>query len=33
MKLISACLLGIKCTWNGEGNTNKRAIELLELKC
>jgi len=30
MKLISACLLGIKCTWDGSGKyKNKKAIELL----
>jgi uncharacterized protein YbbK (DUF523 family) len=28
MKLISACLLGMRCTWSGEGNKNDRAIEL-----
>ena len=30
MKLISACLLGVKCRWNGEDNKNDRAIELLK---
>lgn len=30
MKLISACLLGIKCTWDGAGKyRNEMAIELL----
>jgi len=30
MKLISACLLGIKCTWGGIGKyKSERAIELL----
>jgi uncharacterized protein YbbK (DUF523 family) len=31
MKLISACLLGIKCTWDGTDKyKNNRAIELLQ---
>ena len=31
MKLISACLLGIKCTWNGTDQyRNERAIKLLK---
>ena len=31
MKLISACLLGIKCTWDGTDKyKNERAIELLK---
>ena len=30
MKLISACLLGIKCQWNGEAKKNKKAMELLK---
>jgi uncharacterized protein YbbK (DUF523 family) len=30
MKLISACLLGLKCRWNGEDNENPRALELIE---
>lgn len=30
MKLISACLLGVKCTWDGKDNyRSDRAIELL----
>ncbi len=30
MKLISACLLGIKCTWDGTSKyTNENAVELL----
>jgi len=32
MKLISACLLGIRCNWNGDGNGNARAIELLRVE-
>jgi len=28
MKLISAWLLGIRCTWNGSDNENDRALEL-----
>lgn len=28
MKLISACLLGMRCTWSGNDNRNDRAIEL-----
>ena len=28
MRLISACLLGIGCTWSGNSNRNDRAIEL-----
>jgi uncharacterized protein YbbK (DUF523 family) len=33
MKLISACLLGIKCAWDGKGNyKSDKAIELLELE-
>jgi uncharacterized protein YbbK (DUF523 family) len=30
MKLISACLLGVKCRWNGKDNKNDRALELLK---
>ena len=31
MKLISACLLGIKCAWNGKDNyKSDKAIELLD---
>lgn len=28
MKLVSACLLGIKCTWNGKSKKNKKIIKL-----
>lgn len=28
MKLISACLLGIKCNWSGSHSRNNRAIKL-----
>jgi len=28
MKLISACLLGLPCTWDGADKRNKNAIEL-----
>ena len=28
MRLISACLLGMRCTWSGNDNKNDRAIEL-----
>ena len=28
VKLISACLLGIKCRWNAEDNKNDRALDL-----
>lgn len=30
MKLISACLLGIKCGWDGTDNKNDKAVELLK---
>ena len=30
VKLISACLLGIKCKYNGRSNLNKRAIKLFQ---
>lgn len=30
MKLISACLLGIKCTWDNRHNINDKAIETLK---
>jgi uncharacterized protein YbbK (DUF523 family) len=30
MKLISACLLGIKCRWDGTDNKNDKAVELLK---
>lgn len=29
MKLVSACLLGIKCRWNGEDNKNDRVLDLI----
>jgi uncharacterized protein YbbK (DUF523 family) len=29
MKLISACLLGVKCRWDGEANRDDRALELV----
>ena len=33
MKLISACLLGIRCAWNGDDKyKNDRAIELSKVK-
>jgi len=33
MKLISACLLGVKCTWNGDDKyKNQRAIELSKVE-
>ena len=33
MKLVSACLLGIRCTWNGDDKyKNDRAIELLKVE-
>ena len=33
MKLISACLLGIKCKWDGKDNhRSAKAIELLKLE-
>ncbi len=30
MRLVSACLLGVKCSWNGKDNYNKKVIELLK---
>lgn len=30
MKLISACLLGIKCRWDNKDNKNEKAIDLLK---
>ncbi len=30
MKLISACLLGVKCRWDGTDNTNDKALGLLK---
>ena len=30
MKLCSACLLGIKCRYNGKGKLNKKVIKLME---
>lgn len=32
MKLISACLLGIRCNWNGKDNKNDRAIEISKME-
>jgi len=33
MKLISACLLGIRCAWSGDDKCrNDRAIELLKVE-
>jgi uncharacterized protein YbbK (DUF523 family) len=33
MKLISACLLGIRCAWSGDDKYgNERAIELLKVE-
>jgi len=28
MKLVSACLLGVKCNWGGKSSTSRRALEL-----
>ena len=30
MKLISACLLGVKCRWDGTDNKNDKAMELFK---
>lgn len=30
MKLISACLLGVKCRWDREDNRNDKALELVK---
>lgn len=30
MKLISACLLGIKCRWDNKDNENEKAVALLK---
>jgi uncharacterized protein YbbK (DUF523 family) len=30
MKLISACLLGVKCRWNRKDNRNDNALELFQ---
>ncbi len=30
MILISACLLGVKCRWNGKNNINEKALELVK---
>ena len=30
MRLVSACLLGVKCSWDGKDNYNKKLIELLK---
>lgn len=32
MKLISACLLGMRCAWSGNDNKNDRAIELSKVE-
>ncbi len=32
MRLISACLLGMRCTWSGNDNKNDRAIELSKVE-
>jgi uncharacterized protein YbbK (DUF523 family) len=33
MKLISACLLGVRCAWNGDGRyKNNRAIQLSKVE-
>lgn len=29
VRLVSACLLGVNCKWNGKNNRNKKVIELL----
>ena len=31
--LVSACLLGKNCTYNGENNYNQKVIEFLKDKC
>ncbi|MBN1272243.1 MAG: DUF523 domain-containing protein [Candidatus Aminicenantes bacterium] len=30
MKLVSACLLGIKCRWDGESNKNSKVMKFLD---
>lgn len=30
MKLVSACLLGVKCSWNGGDNKNIKVLEILK---
>jgi uncharacterized protein YbbK (DUF523 family) len=30
MIIISACLLGVKCRWNGEDNRNDKALDLIK---
>ncbi len=30
MKLVSACLLGLKCTWDGKSKRNEKIIKLLK---
>jgi uncharacterized protein YbbK (DUF523 family) len=30
MKIVSACLAGIKCRWNGENDVNKKIKEMVE---
>lgn len=32
MKLCSACLLGVKCRYNGRDSRNKKVIELLKIE-
>ena len=32
MRLISACLLGMRCNWSGNDNKNDRAIELSKVE-
>ena len=32
MRLISACLIGMRCTWSGNDNKNDRAIELSKVE-
>jgi uncharacterized protein YbbK (DUF523 family) len=33
VKLISACLLGVKCRYDGKGKMNKKAIGLSKKNC
>jgi uncharacterized protein YbbK (DUF523 family) len=30
MKLVSACLLGVQCTWDGRDNSNRDVIRLVD---
>ncbi|MFA7170382.1 MAG: DUF523 domain-containing protein [Candidatus Paceibacterota bacterium] len=30
MKIISACLCGVNCAWNGQTKTSKKAVELVK---